>query len=119
MDVQTRASLTSCDLRSEGNVKSHLHAEVADNPLSHHELVGSLFCRHGQEFDLVLFVYFAVESKVAYLVVAVFDLSAGLCDVVHALGAELVVLCKRRALVVAFLVCSLVETVVIRYYIVL
>ena len=105
--VETRSSLASSDLRCEGHVVAILVAEVADHPLSDHQLIGSLFGINGEELDLVLLVDIAVEREVTHLRVAVFDLSAGLCDVRHALGAEVVELGVGARLVVALLIRSL------------
>ncbi len=106
VDVQARAGLSGGNLRGEGDVVAHLIGQVADNPLGNHQLVGRVLGLHGQELNLVLLVNHAVDGEVAHLGVAVLNLSAGLCDVGHALGAELVELGVWGRFVIALLVCG-------------
>ena len=104
VDVQARASLARGNLRGEGDVVAQLIAQVADNPLGQHQLVGSLLHGHGQELYLVLLVVLAVEREVAHLRVAVLNLSACLGDILHAARAEIAALGIGGRLVVAALV---------------
>ena len=104
VDVEPGAGLAGGDLGGEGDVVAQLVAEVADDPLGYHELVGGLLDGHGEELDLVLLVVLALEAEVADLGMAVLDLAACLGDVLHALLAELVGLGIGCGLVVAALV---------------
>lgn len=90
--------------RSESNVESFALCQIADHPLGEHQLVGCLAGIDGQELDLVLLVYLAVEREIADLGVSVFDLGACAGDITHAQGAEIVEFGERRRFVVAALV---------------
>ena len=90
MYVQTRTSLTCSNLWCKCDVVAILVCEVADDPLRYHELVCGILCVYRKEFDLILFVYLAVDSEVSYLRVTILDLSSSLCNVCHALCAEFI-----------------------------
>ena len=77
VDMETRTSLSCCDLRSECHVETHTVCYVSDHPLCDHELVSALLTVDRQELDLALLINVAVHSEVAYLRVTIFDLSAG------------------------------------------
>ena len=104
MDVQTRTGFTGGDFGGEGHIQVSTEGQIADHPLGHHQLVGSIEHGNGQELDLVLLIDHAVLLKVTHLTVAVLDLSTGLGDVVHALLAETVGLGVGHRLVIAVLV---------------
>ena len=106
VDVHARPGLADGDLGRKGDVKPPEPRQIAYNPLGQNQLVGRGVKRAGEEFDLVLLVDLAVEGEVAHLFVTVLDLSAGLCDMVHAGAAEVVHLGERFALVVTPLVGS-------------
>ena len=104
VNVQTAASLARRDFRCEGHVQTLEPRQIANHPLGNHQLVGGVAHGHGQELNLVLLVAKAVLHEVSNLGMAVFDLSAGLCDVVHTARAEIVGLGVGAALVIAALV---------------
>ena len=104
MYVQTRTSLTCGDLRGKGDVVVVFVSKVADDPLCNHQLIGRLGSLHGQELNLVLLVRYAIEREVTYLRVTILDLTTCLCDVGHALRAELVELGVGCRLVITLLV---------------
>ena len=104
MYVQTRASLAGSNLRCEGYVVVVFVCQVADNPLGNHQLIGRIGGLHGQELNLVLLVRHAIEREVAHLRVTILDLTTSLCDVSHALRAELVELGVGCRLVITLLV---------------
>ena len=110
--MQARTGLSGGNLGSEGHIIAILESKVADNPLCNHQLVGSLTGRDWQELNLVLLIHHVVNSKVTNLGVSVFYLSAGLGNISHALGAEIVELGIRCRLVVALLVCCRVHAAV-------
>ena len=83
-----------------------LIGEVADNPLRYHELVGSLAGIHGEELNLVLLVNHAINGEITHLGVTIFDLSACLSDVGHALCAKLIELGIGSRLMITLLVSS-------------
>ena len=119
MDMEARARLARSNLGREGDVEAVAVGEIADNPLRDDELVGSICRSHRQELNLVLLVYHAVDGEVTHLRVTILNLTTRLCDICHALGAELVELGIGCRLVVALLVCSREETLVWGDYIVL
>lgn len=91
-------------LRGKGHVKTLFSAQCADNPFGNHQMVGSLDCRHGEEFYLILLVDLTVYGEVPHLVVAVFDLTSGLSYQVHALYPEVVKLGKRCRFMISLLI---------------
>ena len=90
MDVHAGSRLARRDLRRECDVVSILEGEIADDPLGDGELVGGIFRRTWEEFDFILLVGHAVKREVADFRMAVFDQTARLGDVEHALLAEFV-----------------------------
>ena len=80
--------------------------------------VGSLLHAHGQELNLVLFVHQSVLLEVAHLRVAVFNLSACLRNVLHALLAEEVGLGIGSRLMIAVLVDGGIEFLVLGNHVV-
>ena len=118
MDVETAACLSFRNLRSESHVIAFLHGKRADNPLCEHEAVGCFESVDGKELDFVLLENLVVERKVAHLVVAILDLTAGLGDEMHALGAEVVELRERSRLMITLLVGGTEQTEVIADYVI-
>ena len=100
-------------------VETVLVGEIAYHPLGQHKLVGGTLYGTRQKLYLVLLEHLAVGSEVAHLRVAVLGLAAGLCDIGHALLAELVELSKRPRLVIAALVNGWEHLVVFGYDVIL
>ena len=118
MHMHPRSGLTGGDLWCEGHIKVLGIGEIAYHPFGQHQLIGGVAGRHGQKFYLILLVDHVVEGEIAHLRVAVFDLRAGLGDIVHAAGAEVVEFRKGHRLVVAALVGGGKHAVARRYHIV-
>lgn len=60
MNMQSAAGLADGNLGRERDIVAEFAGEIADLPFCNHKLVGGIHGGNGQEFDFVLFVYFAV-----------------------------------------------------------
>ena len=102
--MQSRTGFSGCDFRCKCNIITIFISQIANDPFGNHQLVGSIFSPNRQKFNFILFVYHSVQGEIAYFGMSVFDLSAGLCNISHALCAEIIKFSIGGRLMVAFLV---------------
>ena len=114
VDMQSRTCFSCRYFRSKSKIKSILISKVTDYPFGNHQLIGSLISAHRQKFYFVLLVYLAIKGEIAHFGMPVLDLPAGLCNVCHTFGAELIEFGIRSRFVIGSLIGGGEHTAVFR-----
>ena len=107
--MHARSGLAHGNLGGKGQGHAVLVSQLTHNPLGNHQLVGGILYIGRQELNLVLLIDLAVLGKVTHLTVAVLDKTAALGNQLHGLGAQILELAERSALVIAALIRCQVE----------
>ena len=107
--MQTTTSLTGSNFRSECHIQTIFVGEITDNPFSQNQLICSILDIGNQKFYFVLLIDFIFQREVADFGVTIFNQTANLRDIEHALSAELFEFGERGGFMVTLLIGGLIE----------